>query len=196
MCQSKCVHLQSQNSLTKDGFPKPANLLPGKSYERYYSRLIRDSVKRKSEKFKIRASSVLVVDEDGQNLGEMNTQLAIQLAEGRNAKLVPVGKNSESTNDIPVCKIMTSKSIYEAEKKKREHEKQNRTQNASKEIQVTTLISDHDLDIKVRHMTEFLQKNISVELNIFERRLKRGSTATPLTKQEVLNKILDKLKVI
>ena len=81
--------------------------------------------------------------------------------------LVEVSPNSEP----PVCKIMDyGKWVYEQKRKVREgHKKSQHHSTTLKEIRIRPETDKHDLDIKVNHAREFLQKGHKVQFTMFFR---------------------------
>jgi translation initiation factor IF-3 len=69
-------------------------------------------------------------------------------------------------NNPPVCKLVDfSKFRYEREKRAKEARKKQKG-GQLKEIRVKTRIGVHDLDIKVKHMREFLEQRDKVRFSI------------------------------
>jgi translation initiation factor IF-3 len=100
----------------------------------------------------IRANEVRVVD-----VGVMSFKDAIALAESKEMDLVMISQSS----DMPVCKIMDyQKFLYEQEKR----EKQKVLD--LKEIKVGPNISQNDLNYRLKHMAEFLQKGHKVKITM------------------------------
>lgn len=159
---------------------------------RLYSRLHQNARKRKSSPIKIKAEKLLVIDEDGKNLGEMATLLAAQLAESKHCKLVQVSRSIDGK--APVYKIMSTKTLYEADKKRKEMAKKTKTK--VKEIQITTTISPHDLAVKVEHIKDLLQKSIRISLCIAPRRDRTGeATGTMEERQrEMIERVVEGVK--
>jgi len=81
--------------------------------------------------------------------------------------LVEVSPASEP----PVCKIMDyGKWVYEQKRKVREsHKKSQHHSTTLKEIRIRPETDKHDLDIKVNHAREFLQKGHKVQFTMFFR---------------------------
>jgi len=103
----------------------------------------------------IRAKEVRVVDEKGQQLGVMPIQQALKQAQQLGLDLVEIAPEANP----PVCKIIDfSKFKYQQEKKEKELRKSKRV-TEMKEIYIKPTIADHDLQIKLNHIKEFLQKN-------------------------------------
>ena len=83
---------------------------------------------------------VMVVDEDGEQLGVLDTQAAIALAEDKGLDLVEVAPTARP----PVCKIMDyGKFKYEQARKAREAKKKQHIIHV-KEIKMRPKIEDHD----------------------------------------------------
>ena len=109
----------------------------------------------------IRAPEVRVIDNQGEQVGFMNTNEALQLARSRALDLVEVAPAAKP----PVCKILDYNK-YKYQQKKRE-KKQKRSD--LKELRFTTQIQDHDLDTKIRRMRTFLEQGHKVRITIIFR---------------------------
>ena len=109
---------------------------------------------------KIRVRKVLVIDGDGNNLGEMDTRRALQKAQESSLDLVEVG-NKKGT---PVCRIMDyGKWKYDQSKKQRAH-KQTKVQ--TKEIKLRPNTDDNDLLYRSKHAKEFLKEGNKVKITV------------------------------
>jgi translation initiation factor IF-3 len=75
------------------------------------------------------------------------------------------------TSDPPVCRIMDyGKWLYQQKRKIREaHKKHHHHSTTLKEIRLRPETDKHDLDIKLRHAREFLEKGHKVQFAIFFR---------------------------
>jgi len=106
-----------------------------------------------------------VVGPEGNQLGVMTTQRALETANQYELDLVEVAPSANP----PVCRIVDySKFKYEEEKKEREakkHQKQGRL----KEIRLKPNIDDHDFETKVKQAEGFLKKKDKVRINLFFR---------------------------
>ena len=129
--------------------------------ERGRSRLVRRQ--SKPEQRRIKSKVVLVVDENGENLGEMATEMAMQLAEARGLEIVQVQR--ESAGSKAVCKFLSKKQIYDEKKQQKLQNKKDPRQ-IVKEIPISTKISTHDMDVKLNHVQQFLEKKFSVRVVI------------------------------
>ncbi|MGB9788518.1 MAG: translation initiation factor IF-3 [Dictyoglomus turgidum] len=112
---------------------------------------------------KIRAREIRVVDEDGKQLGIMSVSEALKLARERNLDLVEVAPNANP----PVCKIMDfGKFKYELARKEKEAKKNQKIASEVKEIKIRPNIEEHDYQVKLRKIREFLEKGYKVRLII------------------------------
>ncbi|MCS7265338.1 MAG: translation initiation factor IF-3 [Armatimonadetes bacterium] len=106
----------------------------------------------------IRIPKVLVIDENGQKLGVMDTRDAIRLARSKGLDLIEVAPNVRP----PVCRIMDyGKLKYQQQKRAKEARKH---QKEMKEIRLSPQISEHDLLYRVKNAEEFLQEGHRVRL--------------------------------
>lgn len=100
-------------------------------------------------------------------MGIINRDEAISRAQEVGLDLVEVSPKS----DPPVCRIIDyGKWIYEQKRKQRESRKKSR-HHASilKEIRLKPETDKHDLDIKVNHAKEFLEKGYRVQFTMMFR---------------------------
>jgi translation initiation factor IF-3 len=103
---------------------------------------------------------VLVVDEDGTQLGQMDTRDALELAEEKGLDLVEVAPMARP----PVCRIMDyGKFRYEQSKKARKARQTSHTVK-TKTIKFRPKTDDHDYDFKRKHIIEFLEDGNKVKV--------------------------------
>lgn len=96
---------------------------------------------------------------DGSQLGVMSPQEGLKVAEGEGLDLVEVAPTAKP----PVCRIMDySRFKYEQEKREREAKKKQKVTHV-KELKFTPKISEHDYQVKFRHMEEFLKRGDKVK---------------------------------
>ncbi len=133
-------------------------------------RLVRKSFQREVETIKdskltrvnrmIRIPRVMVVDEDGEQLGVLETNEAIAIAEDRGLDLVEVAPTARP----PVCKIMDyGKFKYEQAKKAKKAKQASHTVKV-KTIQFRPKTDDHDYNFKKRHIISFLEAGHKVKV--------------------------------
>ena len=106
---------------------------------------------------KIRAQQVRVSFEDINQI--MTIQQALDFASNQELDLVQF-----STGNIPTCRVLDYSKYRYNEEKKRKIEAGNR--NTLKEVQIRPSISSNDLQVKSRHVIEFLSKGNPVRLRI------------------------------
>ena len=117
---------------------------------------------------RIRVSSVLVVDDKGNQLGEMQTPDALNLATERGLDLVEVAPAANP----PVCRLLNyGKFRYEATRKERQSRKSNKTKTTKqlKEIRMKTRIGEHDRLSKTRMVKRLLSQGSKVKVSVMFR---------------------------
>ncbi|MBQ7618396.1 MAG: translation initiation factor IF-3 [Desulfovibrio sp.] len=113
----------------------------------------------------IRAREVRVIGADGEQLGILSRNEAIEKAKEAGLDLVEVAALSEP----PVCRIMDfGKYRYEQQKKKQEAKKR-QTVVQIKEIKVRPKTDDHDYETKLRHIRRFIEDGDRCKLTVFFR---------------------------
>ncbi len=121
-----------------------------------------DSIRRNEM---IRAREVRVIGADGEQLGILNRNEAIERAKEAGMDLVEVA----ATSDPPVCRIMDfGKFRYEQQKKKQEAKKRQAVVQI-KEIKVRPKTDDHDYETKLRHIRRFLGDGDRCKVTVFFR---------------------------
>lgn len=109
----------------------------------------------------IRAPKVRVIGHDGEQIGIVTLQEALAKAEEAGLDLVEVVAGSNP----PVCKIINyGKFRYDQTKKEKESKKAQH-QVKIKEIKLKPNIDDHDLQTKMRHARDFLEKGNKVKVS-------------------------------
>jgi len=100
-------------------------------------------------------------------VGIVERYVAMGKAREAGLDLVEVSPNS----DPPVCRIMDyGKWLYEQKRKLRESRKKSLHHSATlKEIRLRPETDKHDLEIKLRHAHEFLEKGHKVQFTMFFR---------------------------
>jgi translation initiation factor IF-3 len=96
----------------------------------------------------IRNLQIQLIDQNGTNVGTVETAVAVKMAMEAGMDLVEISPN----NNPPVCKIMDyGKFKFQAQKKAAEARKKQKTVEI-KEIKLRPMIDDHDYDVKMRAM--------------------------------------------
>ena len=108
---------------------------------------------------------VLVIDDEGEQLGNMPTFEAIQLAQERGLDLVEVAPAAQP----PVCRLLDyGKFRYIQTKKEREGRKTQKT-NLLREVRFRPRIGDHDMEAKKRLVKKLLDEGSKVKLTVMFR---------------------------
>lgn len=134
----------------------------------------------------IRISPIRVISPDGEQLGILPVEKALEIADGMNLDLVEVAPMARP----PVCRIMDyGKFRYEEQRKAREaRKKQHQVQ--LKEVKMRPGIEDHDFEFKTRHAKRFLEEGNKVKLTMMFR---GRQMAHPEIGREVLKRAAEEL---
>lgn len=110
----------------------------------------------------IRAPLIRLIDENDEQLGEMSSAEALQMARERELDLVEVAPLAKP----PVCKILDyGKFLYRQNKIEQKHKRmQKKTE--MKTIRLSLRIDEHDLDVKAKQARGFLEEGNSVKVNL------------------------------
>ena len=110
----------------------------------------------------IRAAEVRLIGPDGDNVGVVPTQKALEIAREAELDLVEVSPNAEP----PVCRVMDfGKFIYERTKKDREARKA-QTKVEMKEIRLRPKTNEHHRGFKVKDARRWLESGMKVKVTI------------------------------
>ncbi len=137
----------------------------------------------------IRAKEVQLIGENGEKLGVIPLEEALEKAEEKNLDLVLVAPNANPV----VCKIMNyGKYKFEQAKKEKEAKKKQRVLEV-KEIRVTPNIEEHDFGFKLKNAQKFLADGNKVRITVrFRGREINNSKAGEV----VLNKFIENLEEV
>jgi translation initiation factor IF-3 len=131
---------------------------------------------------KIFARTVRLIGPNGEQLGIFPRDLALRKADEFGLDLVEVAPQA----DPPVCRIMDfAKYKYEQEKREREMRKHQK-HSQLKEIRISPRIDNHDYEVKLKHIKEFLEKKHKVRI----RMLFKGRE---ISHKEIGKKLIEKL---
>ncbi|MFH1664707.1 MAG: translation initiation factor IF-3 [Candidatus Omnitrophota bacterium] len=110
----------------------------------------------------IRALTIRLVDDEGNQMGVVDIRAGIELAVEKGMDLVEVASNVEP----PVCRIMDyAKFKYEQKKKKKLARKQQHLTHI-KEVRFKPQIEEHDYQVKIKHIREFLEVRDKVRISL------------------------------
>jgi len=114
---------------------------------------------------RIGVREVRLVDEDGSQIGVIETKEALRMAQERDLDLVEVAPNSKP----PVARLLDySKYKYEQEQKAKAARKHQQQINV-REIKLRPKIADHDYHTKKGHVERFLRGGDKVKVTIMLR---------------------------
>ena len=135
----------------------------------------------------IRFKEVQVIDEQGQKVGKLPINEALDLAASKDLDLVLVSGNS----DNPVCKIMNyGKHKFEQAKREKESRKKQKTVEC-KELRVTPNIEIHDFTFKAKNARKFLSNGNKVRITV---RFRGREVNYVKMGEDVLNQFIEELK--
>lgn len=107
----------------------------------------------------------MVIDQDGQKLGVMPTDVALKRAEEAGLDLVEVAPDSRP----PVCKILDYGKFKYLNKKRQSEAKKHHTTQELKEVKLRPKTDDHDYDFKLKHARRFLEGGDKVKVTVMFR---------------------------
>ncbi len=139
----------------------------------------------------IKASNVLVIGPNGEQVGVKPISDALTLANYAGLDLVMLNPNQ----DPPVCKVMDyNKYRYEKQKKEKEALKKQKANNSEvKEFRLSSVIDVGDFETKLKQVTKYLEKGDKIKLSI---RFKGRQMAHTELGREVLEKFAARLEDI
>src|SRR3990167_5558796 len=118
----------------------------------------------------IRASELRVIDEGGRRLGVLSKAEALQAAQEADLDIIMVSPEANP----PVAKIVDwGKYNYQRTKQLQKNRQKARSLDM-KQMRVGLKISDHDLDIKLRKVTAFLDVGHKVKIAVIYRGRERS----------------------
>ena len=128
--------------------------------QNYFQRRTRPKGPKANER--IRAPQVQVISSDGQNLGTLNTQEAINIAKQEGLDLIEISPNANP----PVCKIIDiGKYKYDLQKKANKAKKKQKIISL-KEIKLRPVTDIHDYNFKIKNAQRFLEKGDKVKFTV------------------------------
>jgi translation initiation factor IF-3 len=105
------------------------------------------------------------VDEDGEQLGVLNTREALERAKDKGLDLVEVAPNA----DPPVCKIMDYGKFKFQQQKKLQEAKRKQTVIKIKEVKFRPKTDENDYQTKLKKIIKFLDGGDRCKVTIFFR---------------------------
>lgn len=107
----------------------------------------------------IRAPKVRVITEEGEQLGVFSVPEALTRAQELGMDLVEIAPQANP----PVCKIIDYGKFRYQQTKREKITRKGSQQTKVKEIKLKPNIDTHDLDVKIKHAREFIEKGCKVK---------------------------------
>ena len=137
----------------------------------------------------IRAKEVQLIGDNGEKIGIISLNEALEKAEEKNLDLVLVAPNTNP----PVCKIMNyGKYKFEQAKREKEAKKKQKVFEL-KEIRVTPNIEEHDFGFKSKNARKFLEDGAKVKITV---RFRGREVNNVKLGEAVINKFIEELNDI
>lgn len=108
---------------------------------------------------------MLVIDQDGNKLGKLTKQQALQKAREADLDLV-LFVPKEKTGSLAIVKIIDFGKFNYEEKLKQKLTKKNQSIILTKEVKVRPQIGNHDLQWRANQAKDWLSKNIQIKFKI------------------------------
>lgn len=135
----------------------------------------------------IKANQLRVIGPDGEQMGIMSREEALQVAENAGVDLIEISPNA----DPPVAKVLDwGKYQYQKMKEQQKNRKHSKASEL-KQIRLGLKIGSNDLEIKLRKIRKFLGEGHKVKIMIF---YKGREMAHQEIGYEMINKIVSKLE--
>ena len=112
---------------------------------------------------RIKASEIRVVGQDGENLGIMDTKVAIELAKEKGLDLIEISPNAKP----PIAKITDYGKFQYDQKKKLSAQKAKAHTVEVKSIQIKVATGEHDLNLKAGRASVWLREGHRVKAELF-----------------------------
>lgn len=112
----------------------------------------------------IRAASIRCIGPEGEQLGVITVEKALEIADEHNLDLVEVAAKS----DPPVCRILDY-GKFKFQKAKRDSGKKKQKGATLKEVKFRPKIDEHDFNFKRNHVERFLKSGAKVKVTIMFR---------------------------
>ncbi|WP_373436486.1 translation initiation factor IF-3 [Metamycoplasma equirhinis] len=115
---------------------------------------------------------VFLLDNNGEKIGVVTKKVAIEKAREENMDLVLI----DIKNNKPIAKILDYGKFKYDKKKKQKAAKEKQSVTINREIRLTPLIGDHDLNTKAKKAREFILEGNRVKVSVKFRGRERART--------------------
>ncbi|MEA3228469.1 MAG: translation initiation factor IF-3 [Campylobacterota bacterium] len=130
----------------------------------------------------IRATELRCNVDGGESLGIVSFDEAMEKANELDLDLVLIAPDAKP----PVAKVMDYGKFKYQEEKKLKEQRKNQVKIVVKEIKLSVKIAENDMNFKVKHAREFLEKGFHVKFRVF---LRGREMANPMAGKEVLLRV-------
>ncbi|MEJ2520528.1 MAG: translation initiation factor IF-3, partial [Desulfuromonadales bacterium] len=113
----------------------------------------------------IRAGEVRVINDEGEQLGIMNINAALDAAQQEGLDLVEVSPNAQP----PVCRIMDYGKYKYQQSKRAAEAKKKQVRVEVKEVKLRPKTEEHDYQFKLKNARRFLESSNTVKVTIMFR---------------------------
>jgi translation initiation factor IF-3 len=148
------------------------------------TREVNQIAKRINVNHKIRAREVRLIDQDGNQVGVVSRQQALETANSAGLDLVEVAPQANP----PVCRVMDYGRYKYQQSKKLQEAKKRSASYQIKEVKVRPNTGEHDLEVKLRHIRRFLENGDKVKVSLMFRGREMVYTDQGV---DLLNQIVD-----
>ena len=124
---------------------------------------------------------VRLIGSQGEQLGIVSSEVANEMANEQNLDLVLIAPDAKP----PVCKIMDYGKYRFDELKRLKDQRKNQKVAKLKEMSLSMVIDDHELEIKAKQVCKFLSEGSKVKVNI---RMSGRLQARPQVGIDIMNK--------
>lgn len=119
-------------------------------------------IKRVRINQQIRSPRLLVIDEDGQRVGELSLEEALKLAEERELDLIEIAP----MGNPPVAKILDYGKFKYEQSKAEQRQRKSAKPIVVKEVRLGLKIQEHDMEVKRERARQFLAKGYKVKVSL------------------------------
>ena len=132
----------------------------------------------------IKLSQIRLIDENGQNLGVVETNKALEIAREKGLDLIEIAPNVRP----PVCRIMDY-GKYQYQKSREERQQKTKQKKIEiKGVRISLRTGQHDLEVKAKQANKFLDRGHKVKIEMILRGREKALLAIA---KEKLNKFIE-----
>ncbi|OIO49642.1 MAG: translation initiation factor IF-3 [Parcubacteria group bacterium CG_4_9_14_0_2_um_filter_41_8] len=141
---------------------------------------------------RIKAPRILVIDENGVSLGELDTKKALIIAKERELDLIEVQPKANP----PICKILNLGQFQYEQEKHKQKQKARQKKVDIKAIRVSFRIGEHDKKTKQMQARKFIEQGHKVKIDVVLKGREKAYIAQAKTTMEDFANSLDENIII